>query len=526
MANEEFYVTVLALVLLAVIVYVVVTARCKSKFTASDKQVIITITTKLPHKGINDLVRVFTKNYPVDTKPIYYITDKGDFLPVVIEAKTSDTVLTEGSGSVIITYSSKPGEIASDVSSGLWLEQGKPFRDKRGRIVVPPPLTDRFPALFNYLGITVFDKLPAPSTLPPSLLPLTNTQNVISLTTQKASAGINDLIKEFKKTSTYYMNSSGQYIPVHVEAKVDTSLDNKTVVVTNSLDPTKPQTFTDLLTKNSIWNPNRKASVRVLDFVKLLKLRTLSKPFKFTPGKDLSKTEHNYYLITNTENESVLILVDVLNTIVNKYQYKTETNKANVGKQSLPLKFYAGTLASVSPNTVFMYVNSTLTSTRSISLTDTMFSTNPPDIVRFDKITSLLPRYDTLFNCPYSVLPGTQYPLKIGTCANSRYKEHCFLLRTTVNGREPFKCMMAPGRLNHLVNALNSFGYKDRNSTPIQFNGVVLAGDTNDDRVSSDFDYSVLNSTIDKLIIQNNITDRQNDMINLKNSITPYFIGR
>lgn len=528
MANEEFYVTVLALVFLAVVVYVVASTRCKSRFTASasDNKVTITLITKKPLPGITDLVNEFSKTYPIETNPAFYITNSGDFLPVVIESKTFDLMPDRGVKIEFLDQNNKIIKtIVDDLQNPLWQTDIKSRTGTAFKKLSPSLM---FQSLFDLLGLTVLNK-PPPSIIDP---PPPNTSDVggiqkvvISLTTKKSFVGINDLIKEFKKTSTYYMDPSNRYVPVEVEAKIDASLNDKAVVFTSSLDPKNPKTFTDRSTKKSMWNTDRKANVRVLEFLKFINFRTLPKPISFTPGKDVSKTEYNYYIITKTENRSVLMLVDALNTIVQIYQFTKMTDKVNKVNQTLPLRFYAGTMKTALPDMISFYenTNKTMIPDKTISLVGGEFSKNPTDITKFNQLTDFLPGYDTLVNCPSSNLPDTRYPNTIDVC--DELTNHCYLLRTNVNRSHPGKCSMAPGRVKAVVNAYNEAmeqsGLRNKyTSKPVRFYGAVVVGKANETIVSASIDDPNMVIFEPNILIDTSI--KNNDFTHMKNRAIDY----
>ena len=124
MPGEEFFVTAIVLVIIAVIIYAIVANKCES-FTAAAAPVaaapvakvdtktdrgIITITTNKSYQGINDLVKAFNKLYSISNNAAYEVTStdgQADHY-MAIELKAAvDKSLTSSSVVLRKSYDSK-----------------------------------------------------------------------------------------------------------------------------------------------------------------------------------------------------------------------------------------------------------------------------------------------------------------------------------------------------------------------------------------------------------------------------------
>jgi len=141
MANEEFYVTVLALVLILAILYAFA-SKCSSSFTVRHLVASIKISTKTgSYKGINDLIAEYEKVYSnKGSNALYVERDEGSYAVSFVQVKNSKL----SSKDVVVEYGPYTGANAFKY---------KNRETKKSLWNTDRPASSRLPELVALLGL-------------------------------------------------------------------------------------------------------------------------------------------------------------------------------------------------------------------------------------------------------------------------------------------------------------------------------------------------------------------------------------
>ncbi len=328
----------------------------------------------------------------------------------------------------------------------------------------------------------------------------------IIISTKKSYEGINDLVKEFNKTypptAPIYTMQRGYYIPVSMEAPLtDSSMDSKTVKI---VSPKGYDRYDNRETKNSMWNTDRPARSRLVDFIKEFELIERVAPIAFNPGTDPKKNEFTYYIATKTYDAGVDRLVTILNAVCTSnsltkvYAPKSQTEK-------LPIKFYTCIVGSIHDTQLHIYENDkkepVFTSARThtkeqFPWEDRSTMTDEYRLDRFVYYTNILVEHYVSKRCQINSKLDDYVPPPPSMCDEK--VNHCYFLRTYVGGDNIKMCKEnAPKRLTSAVNSFNKISTESKlvhpvTKKPVKFYGAVLPMSTK----NPSFDQKVL-GTID-----------------------------